>query len=159
MNPQSFSDYNPEASRSQNLSQTVEELEVKLERLQALAQTLIGGLMVAILITIGVSGWFAYRLILQEQEARRKAEDFQQTESQLQDQINTLEQRINTQQQQMERLREQIPQDLATLESAVNNNQEKVELLQEELSQLETIQEEETSTPDASDTKTQTPQE
>lgn len=138
MNPQSFSDYNnPEASRSQNLSQTVEELEVKLEQLQASAQTLIGGLIVAILITIGVSGWFAYRLILQEQTARRKAQEFEQTEIELQEQLDTLEQQLNTQQQQMERLREQIPQNLENLNSAVDSNQREIERLQEQIQKPE----------------------
>jgi len=138
MNPQSFSDYNnPEASRSQNLSQTVEELEVKLEQLQASAQTLIGGLIVAILITIGVSGWFAYRLILQEQTARRKAQEFEQTEIELQEQLDALEQQLNTQQQQMERLREQIPQNLENLNSAVDSNQREIERLQEQIQEPE----------------------
>jgi len=138
MNPQSFSDYNnPEASRSQNLSQTVEELEVKLEQLQASAQTLIGGLIVAILITIGVSGWFAYRLILQEQTARRKAQEFEQTEIELQEQLDTLEQQLSTQQQQMKRLREQIPQNLENLNSAVDSNQREIERLQEQIQEPE----------------------
>jgi len=138
MNPQSFSDYNnPEASRSQNLSQTVEELEVKLEQLQASAQTLIGGLIVAILITIGVSGWFAYRLILQEQTARRKAQEFEQTEIELQEQLDSLEQQLSTQQQQMKRLREQIPQNLENLNSAVDSNQREIERLQEQIQEPE----------------------
>jgi len=138
MNPQSFSDYNdPETSRSQSLSQTVEELEVKLEQLQASAQTLIGGLIVAILITIGVSGWFAYRLILQEQTARRKAQEFQQTEIELQEQLDTLEQQVRTQQQQMERLQEQIPQNLESLNSAVDSNQREIERLQEQIQEPE----------------------
>jgi len=138
MNPQSFSDYNdPETSRSQSLSQTVEELEVKLEQLQASAQTLIGGLIVAILITIGVSGWFAYRLILQEQTARRKTQEFQQTEIELQEQLDTLEQQVRTQQQQMERLQEQIPQNLESLNSAVDSNQREIERLQEQIQEPE----------------------
>ncbi|NBD31593.1 MAG: hypothetical protein GVY17_01115 [Cyanobacteria bacterium] len=138
MNPQSFSDYNnPETSHAQSLSQTVEELEVKLERLQGLAQTLIGGLIVAILITIGVSGWFAYRLLLQEQTARRKAQEFEQTEIELQEQLDALEQQLSTQQQQMERLQEQIPQNLENLNSAVDSNQREIERLQEQLQEPE----------------------
>jgi uncharacterized protein HemX len=147
MNPQSFSDYNdPETSRSQSLSQTVEELEVKLEQLQASAQTLIGGLIVAILITIGVSGWFAYRLILQEQTARRKAQEFQQTEIELQEQLDTLEQQVRTQQQQMERLQEQIPQNLESLNSAVDSNQREIERLQEQIQEPEKSTNEESTT-------------
>jgi len=147
MNPQSFSDYNdPETSRSQSLSQTVEELEVKLEQLQASAQTLIGGLIVAILITIGVSGWFAYRLILQEQTARRKTQEFQQTEIELQEQLDTLEQQVRTQQQQMERLQEQIPQNLESLNSAVDSNQREIERLQEQIQEPEKSTNEESTT-------------
>ncbi|MDR9404063.1 MAG: hypothetical protein RI580_11545 [Halothece sp. Uz-M2-17] len=146
MNPQSFSDYNnPDASRSQGLSQTVEELEVKLERLQALAQTLIGGLIVAILITIGVSGWFAYRLILQEQTARRKAQEFEQTEIEIQDRLETLEQRLSSQQEKIERLQEQIPQNLETINEAVDSNEQKIERLQEQIENTESSPEEEST--------------
>ena len=133
MNPESFSDYQPNLSQSQSLSQTVEELEVKLERLQGLAQTLIGGLMVAILITIGVSGWFAYRLILQEQQARRKAQEFQQTEVELQEKLDNLEQKISAQQQQINQLREEIPDDLETVTNTVNSNQQQIEVLQDKI--------------------------
>jgi len=141
MNPESFSDYQAKPPQSQSLSQTVEELEVKLERLQGLAQTLIGGLMVAILITIGVSGWFAYRLILQEQQARRKAQEFQQTEIELQDKLDSLEQKISTQQQQINQLREEIPDDLETVTNTVNSNQEQIEVLQDKIQRSKTDQE------------------
>ncbi|AFZ44244.1 hypothetical protein PCC7418_2081 [Halothece sp. PCC 7418] len=146
MNPQSFPDYNnPDASPSQSLPQTVEELEVKLERLQALAQTLIGGLIVAILITIGVSGWFAYRLILQEQTARRKAQEFEQTEIEFQDRLDTLEQRLLSQQEKIERLQEQIPENLETINNAVDSNQQEIERLQEQLQKTESSSEQEST--------------
>lgn len=137
MNPQSFSDYNPKISQSQGLSQTVEDLEVKLERLQALAQTLIGGLMVAILITIGVSGWFAYRLILQEQQARRKQQEFDQTKVELQERIDSLEQQLSQQQRQLERLEEKIPENLEQVTNTVNSNQEQISGLQQDINQLQ----------------------
>ncbi len=138
MNPQSFSDYNnPETSRSQSLSQTVEELEVKLERLQALAQTLIGGLVVAILITIGVSGWFAYRLILQEQTARRKAQEFTQTEIEIQEKLDRLEQQFNNQQQQIERVQREIPSNIESLNEVIDSNQQQIEQLQEQIKDSE----------------------
>ena len=133
MNPESFSDYQANVPQSQSLSQTVEELEVKLERLQALAQTLIGGLMVAILITIGVSGWFAYRLILQEQQARRKAQEFQQTEVEIQEKLDSLEQRMSAQQQEIDRLKEEIPDNLETVRNTVDSNQEQIEVLQDKI--------------------------
>ena len=72
MNPQSFSDFNQETSQPENLSETVEKLEVKFQRLQGLVHTLISGLIVAILISIGVSGWFAYRSSLQQQMAEQQ---------------------------------------------------------------------------------------
>lgn len=143
MNPESFSDYQPNLSQSQSLSQTVEELEVKLERLQGLAQTLIGGLMVAILITIGVSGWFAYRLILQEQQARRRVQEFQQTEVEIQEKLNNLEQKISAQQQQISQLREEIPDDLETVTNTVNSNQEQIEVLQNQIKRSNAESEEE----------------
>ncbi|MFB6277292.1 MAG: hypothetical protein ABEI32_14230 [Halothece sp.] len=133
MNPQSFSDFNQETSQPQNLSETVEELEIKLQRLQALAQTLISGLIVAILISIGVSGWFAYRLNVQQQTAQRKAEEFEQTEQELQEQLNSLEQQFTKQQQKIERLNEQLPQELETLSRAVNSNQRQLNVLQQQL--------------------------
>jgi len=137
MNPQSFSDYNPKISQSQSLSQTVEDLEIKLERLQMLAQTLIWGLMVAILITIGVSGWFAYRLILQEQQARRKEQEFEQTRVELQERLESLEKQVAQQQRQMERIEEKIPDNLDEVASAVDSNQRQIEGLQQDINQLE----------------------
>lgn len=137
MNSQSFSDSNKNLSQSQNLSQTVEDLEVKLERLQGLAQTLIGGLVVAIIITISVSGWFAYRLILQEQTARRKAQEFEENKIELQEQLANLEQRVTSQQQQIDQLRNKLSQDLETLRRAIESNQEGVESLQEEINELD----------------------
>jgi uncharacterized protein HemX len=133
MNPQSFSDFNQETSQPQNLSETVEELEIKLQRLQALAQTLISGLIVAILISIGVSGWFAYRLNVQQQTAQRKAEEFEQTEQELREQLDSLEQEFTRQQQEIERLDEQLPQELETLSRAVNSNQRQLDVLQQQL--------------------------
>ncbi len=138
MNPQSFSNYNPNISQAQSLSQTVEDLEVKLERLQALAQTLIGGLIVAILITIGVSGWFAYRLILQEQQVRRREQEFEKTRVELQEQIQNLEESLALQQRQIERIQEKIPDNLQEVAGTVNSNQRQIEGLQQDLNQLQT---------------------
>lgn len=147
MNPQSFSDYNnPDSSRSQTLSETVESLEVKLERLQGLAQTLIGGLIVAILITIGVSGWFAYRLILQEQTARRKAQEFAQTEIELQEQLDTLEQQLLSQRETLQRLQNEIPQNLEQINEAIDSNQEQIERLETQLENTQSSAKEEAKT-------------
>jgi len=137
MNPESFSDYQAKPPQSQSLSQTVEELEVKLERLQGLAQTLIGGLIVAILITISVSGWFAYRLILQEQQARRKQQEFDQTKVEFQERLDSLEQQLSQQQRQLESLEEKIPENLAEVTSAVDSNRRQIKGLQKNINQLE----------------------
>lgn len=142
MNPQSFSDSNsnPETDQPQNLSESVENLEIKVQRLQGLAQTLIGGLIVTILMTIGVSigvsGWFTYRLNLQQQTAQRKVEEFEKTEQELRAELESLEQDFTEQQEQIERLDQQLPQELETLSNAVSSNQRQIKVLQQQLNPL-----------------------
>lgn len=144
MNPQSFSDSNSETSPSQNLSEKVEVLQAKLERLQGLAQTLITGLVVGIIITIGVSGWFAYRLLVQEQVTQQQAQEFEETEIELKERLEELEEQVATQQRQMESLNKQFPQELETLNSAVSSNQRQLELLRQQVNPDEALEEEET---------------
>ena len=65
----------PETLQEQhlNLKLEVEQLYGKVDRLRGLFQTLVSGLIIAIIIAIGISGWFAYRLLVQEQIALQKA--------------------------------------------------------------------------------------
>lgn len=144
MNPQSFSDSNSETSPSQNVSEKVEVLQTKLERLQGLAQTLITGLVVGIIITLGVSGWFAYRLLVQEQVTQRQAQEFEDTEIELRERLEELEEQVATQKRQMETFNQQFPQELETLNSAVSSNQRQIELLRQQVNPNEALEEEET---------------
>ena len=142
MNLQSFSDSNSENTSSQNLSESVEILQVKLERLQGLDQTLITGLVVAIIISIGVSGWFAYRLLVQEQVMQSKVEAFEQTEAELRERLEELEKQIATQQRQIESFNEQFPQELETINSAVSSNQRQIEILRQQMNSTNETSEE-----------------
>lgn len=144
MNPQSFSESNSETSPSQNVSEKVEVLQTKLERLQGLAQTLITGLVVGIIITLGVSGWFAYRLLVQEQVTQRQAQEFEDTEIELRERLEELEEQVATQKRQMETFNQQFPQELETLNSAVSSNQRQIELLRQQVNPNEALEEEET---------------
>ncbi len=144
MNPQSFSDSNSETSQAQDLSEKVEVLQAKLDRLQGLAQTLITGLVVGIIITIGVSGWFAYRLLVQEQVTQRQAEQFASTETELREKLQELEEQVAAQKRQMETFNQQFPQELETLNSAVSSNQRQIELLRKQVNPDEALEEEET---------------
>jgi len=126
MNQQSYSESNPATNQPENLAQTVEQLEVKLARLQGTYLTLIGGLIVALIISIGISGWFAFRSLIQQQSLQKSKAD-------LREQVQILEEDLARQKRQIDKIDEETSQELDTLTSTVNANQRKLELLQEKL--------------------------
>jgi uncharacterized protein HemX len=112
-------------------------LEARLERLRRLAQTLVGGLAIALIISIGISGWFAYRSLLQERINRKQAEAAEQQNTEIMERVDSLEQQLQNQKRQVERVDEQIPPQLETLTDSVNANQRQLQLLQKRIERIE----------------------
>lgn len=145
MNPQSPSQPSSESSQSEPFSehppefqQELERLEARLERLRGLAQTLVGGLAIALVISIGISGWFAYRSFLQEHLNHQQAEKTEKKYIEIQEKLENLEREVQSQQRKVERMNQELPQELETLTNSVKGNQRQLELLRERLSQIET---------------------
>ena len=114
-----------------NLKLEVEQLYGKVERLRELIQTLVSGLILAIVIVLGISGWFAYRLLVQEQIVRRDAEKVAAAEAELRQQVTRME-------EQLQSLKQQVPQELTTLTDTVQANQQQLKLLNNRLTKVET---------------------
>ena len=121
-----------------NLKLEVEQLYGKIERFRGLFQTLVSGLVIAIVIAIGISGWFAYRLLVQEQIARRKADQAAADAAEMREKIDQLEAQLQRQDEQWQRFRQDIPTELTTLTDSVQANQRQLQLLRDRVKKVET---------------------
>ena len=121
-----------------NLKLEVETLYRKVDRLRVLLQTLVSGLIIAIVIAIGISGWFAYRLLVQEQNARREAEEAAAAEAKLLERVDLLTEQLQRQDEQWQRFRQEIPEELTTVTETIQANQRQLQLLRERLKKIET---------------------
>ena len=120
-----------------NLKLEVEQLYGKVDRLRGLFQTLVSGLVIAIVIAIGISGWFAYRLLVQEQIAQREAEQAATEATEMRDRIEQLAEQLQRQDEQWQRFRREIPEELTTLTDSVQANQRQLQLLRDRLKKIE----------------------
>ncbi|MDY6783928.1 MAG: hypothetical protein SW833_15520 [Cyanobacteriota bacterium] len=114
-----------------NLKISVEELQHKVDRLRGLLQTLVMGLVIAVLLTIGISGWFAYRLLVQEQIARRAAERSTVTNAEMLERIEEMEAQLQRQKQQLQTFKNDVPDELEFLSETVRANQQQLKLLRD----------------------------
>ncbi|MDJ0707180.1 MAG: hypothetical protein QNJ46_28225 [Leptolyngbyaceae cyanobacterium MO_188.B28] len=121
-----------------NLKLEVEQLYRKIDRFRGLFQTLISGLVIAIVIAIGISGWFAYRLLVQEQIAQREADQAAAIADEMREKIEQLETKLQRQDEQWQRFRQEIPDELTTLTDSVQSNQRQLELLRDRVKKIET---------------------
>jgi hypothetical protein len=151
MNTPSPSEFNPnqtsawdqelslETLQEQHLSlkMKVEELETKLDQTRGLLQTLVVGLVVAVLLTIGISGWFAYRLLLQEQVARRDTQQAEANNAKMLEQIEQMQAQLQRQKEELQTFREQVPDELKTLTTTVQANQRQLQLLRDRIGTAE----------------------
>lgn len=130
----------PDSLQEQHLSLKleVEQLYGKVDRLRVLLQTLVSGLIIAIAIAIGISGWFAYRLLIQEQIARRDADKATTAEAQMREQITQLVEKLQRQDEQLQRFRQEIPEQLSTLSDTVQTNERQLQLLRDRLQEIGT---------------------
>ncbi|ASC71600.1 hypothetical protein XM38_025530 [Halomicronema hongdechloris C2206] len=124
--------------QQQALKSNLEELQGRTNRLRGLVQTLVSGLVIAVLLAIGISGWFAYRLLVQEQIVQRETEQAAEANAAMLEQLETMETELQRQQEQLQTLREDVPEELTSLTDTVQSNQRRLELLQDQIQQLET---------------------
>ncbi|MGK7927088.1 MAG: hypothetical protein AB4290_17895 [Spirulina sp.] len=117
-----------------NLKLEVETIYRRVDRLRSLLQTLVSGLVVAILISLGVASWFSYRLLLQEKITRQETQKSLEAKEEILKNLNRLEEDIKNQELQLKQLREQIPQDLNT---TIEENRKQLQQLREQIEQLQ----------------------
>ncbi len=119
--------------RHTSLKSTVEHLQTKLSRTRGLVQTLLLGLVVAVLIAFGLAGWLAYRLLVQEQIAQRDLEQAEISAIEAQERLEAIEAQLQTHNRRLEALREDIPTELEALTESVQSNQRQLQLLQDQV--------------------------
>jgi len=114
-----------------NLKLTVDDLQAKLAQTRNLLKTLIFGLVIATLTCLGVAGWLAYRLLVQEQISQRDLERASVDATTFQERLEDIEGELQRQDRQLQDLRDNIPAELELLTEAVEANQRQLQLLRE----------------------------
>ncbi|MDB9313914.1 hypothetical protein PN462_12445 [Spirulina sp. CS-785/01] len=120
-----------------NLKQEVETLHEKQTKLRSLLQTLVSGLLIGILIMIGIAGWFAYNMLVQQQINRKEAKKAAETNAKLREQVEALEATLQRQQQQLEQIRQDFPDELKTLSETVQSQERQLDLLRDQVNLVE----------------------
>ncbi|MBE9185280.1 hypothetical protein IQ270_11285 [Microcoleus sp. LEGE 07076] len=120
-----------------NLKVSVEELYARVNQIRGLLQTLVMGLAIAILLAIGISGWFAYRLLVQEQIMRRDTEQAAATNAKILEQLEQVETQLQRQKDQIQTFREEVPDEFKTLTDTVQANQRQLQILRDRIKQIE----------------------
>ncbi|NEO32734.1 MAG: hypothetical protein F6K36_20380 [Symploca sp. SIO3C6] len=111
----------------------VEKLYRDVERQRGWFQTLVSGLVMAIMIAIGISSWFAYRLVVQEQITQREATETAAIQAEILEQVERLEQKL-------QKLNQQTPEELAEIKDATESTQRELQQLLNRLNQIEAKQ-------------------
>ncbi|NJK37679.1 MAG: hypothetical protein HC835_04915 [Oscillatoriales cyanobacterium RM2_1_1] len=120
-----------------SLRLNIDELTRKFNQIRGLVQTLVIGLVIAVLMTLGVVGWFAYQLLVQKQVAQRETQQTQATDAKILEQLEQIETRLQRQQQQLRTLQNDTPEELTSLSEALQSNQRQLNLLRDRVKQLE----------------------
>ncbi|MGB3613075.1 MAG: hypothetical protein WBA10_04715 [Elainellaceae cyanobacterium] len=116
-----------------NLKLTVDDLQTKLGQTRNLLKTLILGLVIATLACLGVAGWLAYRLLVQEQISQRDLERASADATELQERLEDIEGELQRQDRQLQSVRDTIPAELERLTESVEASQRQLQLLRERL--------------------------
>lgn len=111
------------------------DLQKRVSRTWGLIQTLVAGLVIAVLVTIGVSGWFAYRLLVQEQVLRRESEQMAASEEDMLEQFEAVTTQLERQQRQLQTLRQDLTEELELLDSSIESNQRQLQVLRRQIEQ------------------------
>ncbi|MGB5974757.1 MAG: hypothetical protein WBG38_15640 [Nodosilinea sp.] len=115
----------------------LDALRGQVAQTRGLLQTLVAGLVIAVLTTLGIVGWFAYRQMVQERVVQRESAQAAEAEAAITEQLEAIEAQLQRQQQQLQTLRDDLPEELETLGNSLQSNQRQVRLLQERIEQLE----------------------
>lgn len=127
----------PELQEQQvNLKLEVERLYRDVEGLRGWFQTLVSGLVIAMLIAIAISSWFAYRLLVQEELARQQSAKALEANAEMQVHVEQLEAEFQRQNELLKQLNTDL-QDLAEVNDNIQKNQENLRALDDRLTEAE----------------------
>ncbi|WP_204104171.1 MULTISPECIES: hypothetical protein [Spirulina sp. CCY15215] len=137
-NPEIDDQTSPKTIQEQhlNLKLEVEQLYRKVDRLQGGLQTLLSGLLVATLIAVGVAVWFAYRLLLEEKIAQREVKKTIETQAEIIERLDLMEEQIQSQERKIKRLSEDIPPELG---DRIEEDRQELQKFRDRLDRLEKI--------------------
>ena len=116
-----------------NLKLEVEKIYRDVDQLRKLLQTLVTGLILAIIVSLSISSWFAYRLLLQERIFQRQSNNSTKKQEEIVSNLENLKIQVQSQNEQLQSLKQQ-PEDLQTL---LLNYEQKIQKLSERLEELE----------------------
>ncbi|MFZ9739465.1 MAG: hypothetical protein ACO3EZ_15810 [Prochlorotrichaceae cyanobacterium] len=111
----------------------MDRLNQEMEVLRGWFQTLVSGLLIAIVIAVSIASWFAYRLLLQQQSIDQEAQEAATVREDLLQRVTLLEEELSA-------LTEEVGISSATFRGTFQTNQADIELLRDRLNQLETRQ-------------------
>ncbi|MGB7440142.1 MAG: hypothetical protein WA919_03680 [Coleofasciculaceae cyanobacterium] len=108
----------------------IERLRQDMERRRGWFQTLISGLVIAILIAISISSWFAYSLLAAEQIAQQEASKAAATQAEILERVEQLEEKLQN-------LSQRVPEEFSELKDATQSNQRELQKLSDRLNRVE----------------------
>lgn len=130
--------------RQLDLNVEVERIHKKVDQFRLFFQTLVSGLVLAILIAFGIAIWYAYRSFSQQQIARQAAEEITATQEELITQVEQLETRLR-------RLQQELPDEVAAVTDDVQSGRVELRRLRDRLNdveaQLDILEQQETEAP------------
>lgn len=128
---------NLEAIQQQQLKlkMEIEQLQKDIERRRGWFQTLISGLVIAILIAISISSWFAYRILAAEQIAQQEASKAATTQAEILERVERLEEKLGN-------LSQRVPEEFSELRDTTQSNQRELQKLSDRLREVEAKQRE-----------------
>ena len=115
------------------LKREIEQLRQDMERRRGWFQTLISGLVIAILIAISISSWFAYSLLAAEQIAKQEATKAAATQADILERVERLEEKLQN-------LNQRIPEEFSELKDTIQLSRQDLQKLSDRLSQVEAKQ-------------------
>lgn len=118
-----------------NLKLEVEKIYRDVAQLRKLLQTLVTGLILAIILSLGISSWFAYRLLLQEQIFKQQSGDSTTKQEEITSNLEDLKIQLQSQNQQLQSLKQEVPENL---QKRLLAYQQQIQELSDRLEELET---------------------
>lgn len=125
------SDPRPPGEQVQALKGEVDQLLKEMEILRGWFQTLVSGLLIAVVISVGIASWFAYRLLEQEEATQAQMAQEDAVRQDLLKRVTQLEEETT-------QMGEDVGSNAAELRGMVLNHQTDLEQLRDRLNKLET---------------------